>query len=180
MRRNLSYYYLLVPRIHIFVLRAHLVRGESHNQRNTTGELATISPCCRALVSKRLSIKKISTPTFHSSYSKSSIQQYLCFIHGHKSFNQCRTTMQPWQQKCSNDCGPLQTRLTAKHYKSSELGSDCNKRFVHIFLTKEGMDTLVGAIDHPHRLTVVGCGQTFGQIQQQRVFVLECQSYVFS
>jgi len=27
---------------HIFVLRAHPVRGESHNQRNTTGEVATI------------------------------------------------------------------------------------------------------------------------------------------
>ena len=41
MRRNLSYYCLLAPRIHIFVLHAHLVRGESHNQRNTTGEVAT-------------------------------------------------------------------------------------------------------------------------------------------
>jgi len=29
--------------IHIFfVLRAHPVRGESHNQRNTTGEVATV------------------------------------------------------------------------------------------------------------------------------------------
>jgi len=26
---------------YIFVLHAHLVRGESHNQRNTTGEVAT-------------------------------------------------------------------------------------------------------------------------------------------
>jgi len=33
---------LLAPRIHIFVLRAHPVRGESHNQRNTTGEVATV------------------------------------------------------------------------------------------------------------------------------------------
>jgi len=41
MRRNLSYYCLLVPRIHIFVLRAHPVRGESHNQRHATGEVAT-------------------------------------------------------------------------------------------------------------------------------------------
>jgi len=41
MRRNISYYCLLAPRIYIFVLRAHPVRGESHNQRNTTGELAT-------------------------------------------------------------------------------------------------------------------------------------------
>ena len=41
MRRNLSYYCLLVPHIYIFVLRAHPVRGESHNQRNTTGEVAT-------------------------------------------------------------------------------------------------------------------------------------------
>ena len=43
MRRNLSYYCLLAPRIHIFVLHAHLVSGESHNQRNTTGEVATPS-----------------------------------------------------------------------------------------------------------------------------------------
>jgi len=28
---------------HGFILRAHLVRGESHNQRNTTGEVAAIS-----------------------------------------------------------------------------------------------------------------------------------------
>ena len=27
---------------HIFVLRAHPVRGESHNQRNITGEVATV------------------------------------------------------------------------------------------------------------------------------------------
>jgi len=39
MRRNHSYYCLLAPRIHIFVLRAHPVRGESHNQRNATGEV---------------------------------------------------------------------------------------------------------------------------------------------
>jgi len=41
MRRNLSYYCLLAPRIYIAVLRAHPVRGESHNQRNATGEVAT-------------------------------------------------------------------------------------------------------------------------------------------
>jgi len=44
MRRNLSYYCLLAPRIYIFVLRAHLIRGESHNQHNTTGGVATTSP----------------------------------------------------------------------------------------------------------------------------------------
>ena len=42
MRRNLSYYCLLAPRIYIVVLRAHPVRGESHNQRNATREVATI------------------------------------------------------------------------------------------------------------------------------------------
>jgi len=36
------YYCLFAPRIYIFVLRAHPVRGESHNQRNATGEVATI------------------------------------------------------------------------------------------------------------------------------------------
>jgi len=35
---------LFAPRIYIFVLRAHPVRGESHNQRNATGGVATISP----------------------------------------------------------------------------------------------------------------------------------------
>jgi len=44
MRRNFSYYCLLTPRIYIFVLNAHPVRGESHNQRNTTGKVATTSP----------------------------------------------------------------------------------------------------------------------------------------
>ena len=35
------YYCLFAPHTYIFVLRAHPVRGESHNQRNTTGEVAT-------------------------------------------------------------------------------------------------------------------------------------------
>jgi len=42
--RNLSYYCLLTPRIYIFVLRAHPVHGESHNQHNVTREVATTSP----------------------------------------------------------------------------------------------------------------------------------------
>jgi len=37
------YYCLFAPHTCIFVLRAHPVRGESHNQRNTTGEVATMS-----------------------------------------------------------------------------------------------------------------------------------------
>ena len=40
--RNLSYYCLPAPRIYIFVLRAHTVRGESRDQRNTAGEVATL------------------------------------------------------------------------------------------------------------------------------------------
>jgi len=36
------YYCLFAPRIYIFVLRAHPVRGESHNQRNAAGEVATV------------------------------------------------------------------------------------------------------------------------------------------
>jgi len=43
MRRNLSYYCLLAPRIYIAFLRAHPVRGESHYQRNATGEVATVA-----------------------------------------------------------------------------------------------------------------------------------------
>jgi len=35
------FYCLFAPRIHIVVLRAHPVRGESHIQRNATGEVAT-------------------------------------------------------------------------------------------------------------------------------------------
>ena len=38
------YYCLFAPHTYIFVLRAHPVRGESHNQRNTNGEVATTSP----------------------------------------------------------------------------------------------------------------------------------------
>ena len=41
---NLSYYCLLAPSVYIFVLRAGPVRGESHNQRNITGEVATTFP----------------------------------------------------------------------------------------------------------------------------------------
>jgi len=40
------YYCLFAPQTCIFVLRAHPVRSESHNQRNTTGEVATV-PCRR-------------------------------------------------------------------------------------------------------------------------------------
>jgi len=36
-------YCLFVPHIYVVVLRAHPVRGESHNQRNANGEVATIS-----------------------------------------------------------------------------------------------------------------------------------------
>jgi len=35
------FYCLFAPHTYIFVLRAHPVRGESHNQRNITGEVAT-------------------------------------------------------------------------------------------------------------------------------------------
>jgi len=42
MRRNISYYCLFAPSSHSVFLRAHPVRGESHNQRNTTGEVATV------------------------------------------------------------------------------------------------------------------------------------------
>jgi len=34
------YYCLFTPRIYIVVLRAHPVRGESHNQRNVKGEVS--------------------------------------------------------------------------------------------------------------------------------------------
>jgi len=52
MRRNLSCYCLLTPCIHIFVLCAHPVRGESHNQRNATGEVATVLNAHLCFVSK--------------------------------------------------------------------------------------------------------------------------------
>jgi len=42
MGHNLSYYCLLAPCIYIFVLRTHPVCGESHNQRNASGEVATV------------------------------------------------------------------------------------------------------------------------------------------
>jgi len=43
MRRNLSYCCLFALRIYIVVLRAHPVHGESHIQRNATGEVAIIT-----------------------------------------------------------------------------------------------------------------------------------------
>jgi len=36
------YYCLFAPRTYIAVLRAHPVRGESHNQRNANGEVAIL------------------------------------------------------------------------------------------------------------------------------------------
>jgi len=36
------YYCLFAPHTYIFVLHAQLVRGESHNEPNTTGEVATV------------------------------------------------------------------------------------------------------------------------------------------
>jgi len=36
------YYCLFAPHTYIFVLRTHPVCGESHNQRNTNGEVATL------------------------------------------------------------------------------------------------------------------------------------------
>ena len=41
---NLSYYCLLPLEFFGVILHAPPVRGESHNQRNTTGEVATTSP----------------------------------------------------------------------------------------------------------------------------------------
>ena len=38
------YYCLFAPHTYLFVLRAHPVRDESYNQRNSTGEVATTSP----------------------------------------------------------------------------------------------------------------------------------------
>jgi len=38
---------LFAPHTCIFVLHAHPVRGESYNQRNTTGEVATVNTQCR-------------------------------------------------------------------------------------------------------------------------------------
>jgi len=43
MRRNLFHYCLLTPRIYIVFLRGHPIRGESHIQRNATGNVATAS-----------------------------------------------------------------------------------------------------------------------------------------
>jgi len=43
MNRNLYYDCLLTPRIYIFVPRVHPIRGESHDQRKTTGEVTTTS-----------------------------------------------------------------------------------------------------------------------------------------
>ena len=49
--RNLSYYCLLAVYMRYIyygvILHAHPVRGESHNQRNSTGEVATYLMYCK-------------------------------------------------------------------------------------------------------------------------------------
>jgi len=45
-----------MPHTYIFVLRAHPVRGESHNQHNTTGEVATMHKPKKCLGQKRLAV----------------------------------------------------------------------------------------------------------------------------
>jgi len=47
---------LFAPHTYIFVLHAHPVRGESHNQRNTTGEVATIRYIKRQLLGFRIKV----------------------------------------------------------------------------------------------------------------------------
>jgi len=45
--RNLSTIACSRYRYNSVILNAHPVRGESHDQRNTTGEIATVSRCFR-------------------------------------------------------------------------------------------------------------------------------------
>ena len=54
------YYCLFAPHTYLFVLRAHPVRGESHNQRNTTGEVATLLHSIHTLAI--LALKETASP----------------------------------------------------------------------------------------------------------------------
>jgi len=77
----------------IFVLQAHAVRGESHNQRNTTGEVATTSPPFSqwtTLIARSLCEGR----TWHDLY----ILVTTPFSCDRKSRAACAQSFAPWQQ----------------------------------------------------------------------------------
>jgi len=80
------YYCLLAPHTYIFILRAHPVRGESHNQRNTTGEVATLlTDHCfsKAIYEQARSIKGQYPPIFCALkfFSAQKLFYVVCFKH---------------------------------------------------------------------------------------------------
>ena len=77
---------LFAPHPYIFVLRAHPVRGESHNQRNTTGEVATLlTDHCfsKAIYEQARSIKGQYPPIFCALkfFSAQKLFYVVCFKH---------------------------------------------------------------------------------------------------
>jgi len=64
------YFCLFAPRIYIVVLRAHPVRGESHNQRNANGEVATTYPPFYTNRTDRTFFVKVSHSTTSTSWSQ--------------------------------------------------------------------------------------------------------------
>jgi len=56
---------MFAPQTYIVVLRAHPVRGESHIQRNASGELATVL----FMISRLRSLNNVDSFTFHELHS---------------------------------------------------------------------------------------------------------------
>jgi len=52
------HYCLIAPHTNMFVLRAHPVRGESYNQRNITGEVATVCIIWRSSSWKKAALER--------------------------------------------------------------------------------------------------------------------------
>jgi len=65
---------MIVVHKYIFVLRAHPVRGESHNQRNTTGEVAAVE--IESILNSRPLVPISTDPTREEPLTPS----HLCFL----------------------------------------------------------------------------------------------------
>jgi len=86
------YYCLFAPHTYIFVLRAHPVRGESHNQRNTTAEVTTI-------LVKQIQRKNEVIQHFSGRMVERSRSQWLVAEHWERSFNDCNAARSPLEMQ---------------------------------------------------------------------------------
>jgi len=89
------YYCLFVPRIYIVVLRAHPVHGESHIQRNATGEVATTS-------SPLFTTNRTDLTSFCEGFTRHNLHILVTgtapFFAIRKARAACTQSFTPWQQ----------------------------------------------------------------------------------